>query len=598
MVSDIVKSGLLATTLENRAKPKMQKLLENKDTKLVLKIEEINEKNSVAKLKFSWFDVEITKGLVFYKIKRFRDDDDYVTVYTSEHILNNRTDDTEFDEFEIQLTLLCNGDEYKPLRLELYEWTKKGKHKIIGTWDFSLWDINTDKKVEHRLLNDRNIIGMIRCVKWQVDTKFTFLDYIFGGCDIEVVIAIDFTLTNKSINNPRSLHHIPSDDHDNFYIDDEGKKVPAKNYYYKAIKKLWEIVSYYDTDSYIPVYGFGAKLPPYYNSVSHLFALNGNIFEPEIDGVEGVWDNYKKMIKNISFHGPSAMAPLIRFTKDFTSFEKNDKSHQHYTILLVFTNGELSDLQSTIDEVVLASKTPLSIIFVGVGKDEQNFKTLTKLDADKKNLVSSSGEKASRDIVQFVDYWKHKNKFANLVKETLKEIPKQFIDYMDHNNIKPLDHEAKNKNKLKFKDLEQMKKEVDTENKVKETSPFFWHLKEQFIKDCLSLGFEEKAILELIEQGVMSTDINFAFEFLTTQQKEAKDKEKEERIKKKKIAETKLKNDEEWNVPNDNPSEEEKEPEEQLLNLEDRIIDNGVFFKRRDIAPPKKSKPPPKYMLY
>jgi hypothetical protein len=41
-------------------------------------------------------------------------------------------------------------------------------------------------------------------------------------------------------------------------------------------------------DSYIPVYGFGAKLPPYYNSVSHLFALNGNMFKPEIDGVEGI----------------------------------------------------------------------------------------------------------------------------------------------------------------------------------------------------------------------------------------------------------------------------------------------------------------------
>jgi hypothetical protein len=38
LVSDIVKSGVLVTNFENRAKPKMQKLLENKDTKLILKI--------------------------------------------------------------------------------------------------------------------------------------------------------------------------------------------------------------------------------------------------------------------------------------------------------------------------------------------------------------------------------------------------------------------------------------------------------------------------------------------------------------------------------------------------------------------------------
>jgi hypothetical protein len=72
LVSDIVKSGVLVTNFENRAKPKMQKLLESKDTKLILKIEEINEKNSIAKFKFSCCDIEMTKGLVFYEIKRFR----------------------------------------------------------------------------------------------------------------------------------------------------------------------------------------------------------------------------------------------------------------------------------------------------------------------------------------------------------------------------------------------------------------------------------------------------------------------------------------------------------------------------------------------
>lgn len=383
-------------------------MLESKDTKLIFKIEEINEKNSVVKFQFCAFDIEQAKGMIFYKIKRYRDDDDYVTVYTSEHIRNYRFDESKWDEFEIQLTLLCNGDEYKPLRFEVYEVLKKKKSKLIGSCDFSLWDINTDKKMEHRLQYDKNVVGMVKWIKWVVDTKFTFLDYIFGGWDIEVVIAIDFTLTNKEVHDPESLHHIPSEDHDNFYVDMEGNRIKAKNQYYKAIKKICEIVSYYDSDSVIPVYGFGAKLPPYYNSVSHCFALNGNMFDPEIDGVDEICKYYKKKIKKIQFHGPSAMAPLIRFVTEMTSHQKIDKTHQHYTILLVFTNGKLSDLQSTIDEVVLAAKTPLSIIFVGVGKQRQNFKTLIKLDADKRDLHSTSGEKSCRDIVQFVDYWKHK----------------------------------------------------------------------------------------------------------------------------------------------------------------------------------------------
>jgi hypothetical protein len=64
---------------------------------------------------------------------KFRDGDDYVTVYTSENIKNNMMEENEWDEFEIQLTLLCNGDEYKPLKFEVYEWHKKGKHKFIGS---------------------------------------------------------------------------------------------------------------------------------------------------------------------------------------------------------------------------------------------------------------------------------------------------------------------------------------------------------------------------------------------------------------------------------------------------------------------------------
>ena len=221
-------AGVVVTNFENRSKPKIQKMLDNKKTKLILKVEEINEKNSVVKLGFWWYDIELTRGNVFYILKRYRDDDDYVSVYTSEPIRNHRYDENEWEEFEIELTHLCNGDEYKPLRFELFEQLKKGKTKMLGACDFSLWDINTDKKLDHRLQNDKNIIGMIRWIKWEVNTKYTFLDYLFGGWDIEVVIAIDFTLTNKPINDPKSFHHIPGDDHENFYVDQDGNKQKSK----------------------------------------------------------------------------------------------------------------------------------------------------------------------------------------------------------------------------------------------------------------------------------------------------------------------------------------------------------------------------------
>jgi len=43
----------------------------------------------------------------------------------------------------------------------------------------------------------------------------------------------------------------------------------------------------YDTDKKFPVYGFGGKCPGEIKA-SHCFALNGDIYNPECMGVEGV----------------------------------------------------------------------------------------------------------------------------------------------------------------------------------------------------------------------------------------------------------------------------------------------------------------------
>jgi len=38
---------------------------------------------------------------------------------------------------------------------------------------------------------------------------------------------------------------------------------------------------------------------------SHCFALNGNIFDPECDGLEGVKEAYLNARKNVHFYGPT-----------------------------------------------------------------------------------------------------------------------------------------------------------------------------------------------------------------------------------------------------------------------------------------------------
>lgn len=86
-----------------------------------------------------------------------------------------------------------------------------------------------------------------------------------------------------------------------------------ENPYQMALRKTLKFLDYYDTDGFVPFFGYGAKLPPFRNSVSHCFAVNGNIFQPEERGIHNLMRAYTQCLQEIDFHGPSAIAPLIKF---------------------------------------------------------------------------------------------------------------------------------------------------------------------------------------------------------------------------------------------------------------------------------------------
>ena len=78
---------------------------------------------------------------------------------------------------------------------------------------------------------------------------------------------------------------------------------------------------------------------------------------------------------------------------------------------------------------------PLSVIIVGIGK--ANFDNMMVLDADDEPLVSSTGEKSARDLVQFVPFSKFEGNAEALAREVLEEIPKQVLEFYDMIGIKP-----------------------------------------------------------------------------------------------------------------------------------------------------------------
>jgi len=52
------------------------------------------------------------------------------------------------------------------------------------------------------------------------------------------------------------------------------------------MRAVGHILEHYDSDQKFPLYGFGGKLKGAPNKASHCFALNGNIFDPEVAGID------------------------------------------------------------------------------------------------------------------------------------------------------------------------------------------------------------------------------------------------------------------------------------------------------------------------
>ena len=113
----------------------------------------------------------------------------------------------------------------------------------------------------------------------------------------------------------------------------------------------------------------------------------------------------------------------------------DNKDFNTYHILMILTDGVIDDLQDTIDVLVNASLYPLSVIIVGIG--DADFKKMDILDGDTDPLISTDRKVRLRDLVQFVPFNNYRNDPIKLAEEVLEEIPRQIVEYYQHQNIPP-----------------------------------------------------------------------------------------------------------------------------------------------------------------
>ncbi|KAK3200459.1 hypothetical protein Dsin_023874 [Dipteronia sinensis] len=202
----------------------------------------------------------------------------------------------------------------------------------------------------------------------------------------------------------------------------------------KTIMEVGEVIQFYDSDRRFPTWGFGGN--PFNDAVSHCFNLNGMPNGSEVEGVDGIMAAYASALHNVALAGPTLFGPVINMATEIAGQSLSHDDRSKYFVLLIITDGVLTDLQETKDALVRASDLPLSILIVGVGGAD--FTQMEILDADNGGrLESSTGRVATRDIVQFVPMQEVHSGRISGVQALLEELPGQFLSCVRARDIKP-----------------------------------------------------------------------------------------------------------------------------------------------------------------
>ncbi|KAJ3602392.1 hypothetical protein NHX12_030147, partial [Muraenolepis orangiensis] len=349
--------------------------------------------------------------LVFY---RSNEDGTFTICHKTEVIKNNLN--PVWQSFTLPVRALCNGDYDRTVKVDVFDWDRDGSHDFIGEFttsyrelsrgqsQFNVYEVLNPKKKgkKKKYVNS----GTVTLLSFKVESEYTF---------------------------PTSLHYMSP---------------YQMNAYAMALKAVGEIIQDYDSDKLFPAYGFGAKLPPD-GKISHAFPLNSNSEDPNCVAIAGVLEAYFQSLRSVQLYGPTNFAPVInqvaRHIVDVLALLQRCAADltdgSQYFVLLMITDGVISDMAQTKEAVVNAAGLPMSIIIVGVGPAE--FDAMEELDGDEVR-VSSRGRFAERDIVQFVPFRDYMDRSGNqvlsmarLAKDVLAEIPDQLLSFMRSRGIEP-----------------------------------------------------------------------------------------------------------------------------------------------------------------
>jgi hypothetical protein len=399
-----------------------------------------------------------------------------------------------WNEATLDLEAVCNGDLDRAMKIILWDHRRSGKHKHMGEFETTVHGLLNAKELDANgeivtftVHKHEKYVGSCEVMRAAIidarkggagtkangqkntnseeqrisNTSSTpshvfapekpeFIDYLTGGCQISLAVAIDFTASNGDPRQEGTPHYFHP---------------PASrewNDYEKAIFAVGSILAKYDSDQRFPVWGFGAK---YNNVVRHCFQCGTEV---EVEGVQGIMDAYRGVFRTpLTMSYPTKFTEVISTAASYArheqvcrnrrtpcmfdnaalkdnfrcecrclttvfSFLSQEVAHEEgklsYTILLILTAGNVEDVKETKQQLIEASKDPLSVVIVGIG--EADFAGMEFLDS------FDTSHDDGRDITKFVRFNDYKS-YNALTEAVLDEIPDQLVNFYYDKGILP-----------------------------------------------------------------------------------------------------------------------------------------------------------------
>lgn len=439
-------------------------LSQSKD--LNLKNSEIHEKNGVLrvsciesdigqskiKMTIELRDLVVQSKKVFFTISSLNAKNNYILIYKSTAVKNNY-ENCEFPGFTIN-TNHINSDS-ATMKFEFFEERKNGIPRLIGEMSSTLLMFQNLNSQDMSIWCNNFVIGKFRVLQFAKSTQQTFFSFVSSDFYISPIIGIDFSDagSTKKLRQENDLEFMELLAKLKL-TQSQNQKSVTNNDIYCDLKNTLEILNYFSNDYVVPVYSFGARLPPFFRTVSNCFSLKRDFFNPFMSNTEEIIDSMNQQIDEqlLRPYKPSMASEIIKLANEAARYLQMQKNFKQYYLLVIFTKCEFSDTNLVIEQLVEASELPLSVIVCLF--NEKNDSTIEKSEKlknekllkhqrlvdyfrslDKELTNKLKNTKNNRNVFHFFNNRDKDQNINNFTRLFLRKLPSQYMAYMQSKQI-------------------------------------------------------------------------------------------------------------------------------------------------------------------